>query len=296
MGAQNVITQRDVYKKPQYVVEGHTVATYGVTPASPTFTQALTDAILLEASSPGTIDDRISGDPDRQKRKLTRKNNEVMLKGRLQSTDESLLAWMMKEPNSSAGSPDESRTFTQAIRDSGGTAKYQTYKGCKPKTATLTLGDDYTTLEATMSYRSKTEDDTAITTLDSSITNAPLYHDDIPDDPLEFNSTDYEIRGAAVTVAFDEAIQDSLGTTEILYRKPTMRHISGSFDVFKQDESMQADAETQAERAMVIKVTTSITLTFAGAVIDPSGEDIRGDTSVATIESHSFTANSLIIT
>ena len=295
MGAQNLITQRDLAVIPQCVVEGRTVATYNTIPASPTFFQTLTDAILLEGSQPNTVDDRIAGDVDRQNRKLTRKGNEVMLKGRMQSHDENLLKWCMKKPDGTAGSPDESRAFVQAINNAAGDAIYQTYKGCKPKSATLALGADYTTLEITMSYRSKVESDTAVATLDASTTNDPLYHTDIPTDPFEYNSTDYEMRAFSTTVAFDEAMQDSLGTPNILFRKPSMRRISGSFDVFKIDEDMQGDAALQTARDLIVKVRSGIVLTFAGLKIDPSGEDIRGDTSDATIESHSFTADTLAI-
>ena len=296
MGAQNLITQRDMAVKPQFIAEGITVATYGVIPNSPTYNQALTDAILLEAAQPGTVDDRIAGDPDRQSRKLTRQNNEVMLKGRMQSTDEVLLGWLMKEPNKAANSPDESRTFVQGYYDAGGVdIIYQTYKGCKPKSATLALGADFTTLEATMSYKEKVESNVAVATLDSTISNNPLYHTDIPADPFEFHSVDYEMRAFSVTVAFDESLQDSLGTDLIPFRKPSIRRISGSADLFKLDEAMQKDARDQTARALVVRVSSGITLTFAGVYLEPSGEDMRGDTSDATIESHAFTADSLTI-
>ena len=295
MGAQALITQRDVFVKPQCVVEGHTVATYAVIPSSPAYFQTLTDAILLEGSQPTTVDDRISGDTDRQQRKITRENNEVMLKGRLQSHDEDLLKWYMNKPAKAITTPDESRTFVQAIKNNSGSDIYQSYKGCKPKSATLALGADYTTLESTMSYKEKIENDTAVTTLDTSITNDPLYHTDIPADPLEFNSIDYEIRAFSITVAYDEALQDSLGTVTVPFRSPSMRRISGSFDTFKIDEVMQKDARPQTARALVVKVSSGITLTMAGVAIDPSGEDIRGDTSDATIESHAFTADSLTV-
>ena len=295
MAAQRMITQRDIVTSPQYVVEGKTAATYGVTPGSPTYVQALADAILIEASSHTTVESRDSGDVDRKKSELVRRGRMVRLVGKLQAADETLLEWLMNKPDETDGSPDESRTFVQGYKATSGNTNYETYKGCKPMTCTLTLGADFVTVDATLSYHDKTVNTTAVTTLDSSITYVPLLQEDAPDNPFQWDGDNYERRSASVTVAFDEALQDSQGDDEIVYRQPTKRNVSGSFEIFKKNNDMHSDAEDHTARAMVIKVTSAITLTFAGAVIDPSGEDVRGDTSDATIESHSFTANSLTI-
>ena len=280
---------------PQWEAEGKTPATYGVTPGSPTYAQGLCDAILMDNSTPTTVDDRIGGDVDRQKRHLVRKNNQLTLRGKLQNEDETLLEWFFKKPDGTDGSPDESRSWVQAYEAVSGNTNYQHWKGCKPMSSTLSLGPDFTTFEGVMSFLSKTENTTAITTLDNALTNLPLTQKDLPTNPFQWDGDNYDLRSASISVAFEEAQQDALSTEDILYRKPTHRNISGSFEFFKKNGDMQSDAEDQEERAMVIKVSSSITLTFAGAVVDPSGEDIRGDTSDATIESHNFTAKSVTV-
>ena len=296
MPAQDLITQRDVKTRPQFVVEGTTPATYAVAPSSPVYTQALTDAILTEASAHTTVEDRIAGDLDRQGLHIARTGNVVMLKGRLQDTDENLLDWYFNKPNyTGSGFADEHRQFIQEIDDNTGSGMWYTWKGCKPQTATLAIGTDYTTLEASMSFKTRTITSTAIATLDSSLTNDPLLHADMPNNPITYNSVMMECRAASVTVAFDEAIQDSAGNVKPLYRQPSMRKVSGSVDFFKIDETMQNDALSQTKRNMTLKVSSAISLTFVDIVMDPSGEDIRGDTSDATIETHSFTAKSVAV-
>lgn len=295
MGAQAVITQRDIDKVPQFVVEGKTVATYAVTPSSPQFAQALCDAILVDAASHSTVDGKTAGDVDRQDRKITRQNNLVILRGKLQATDEALLKWCMSKPSDADGSPDESREFIQAYKNNEGNVTYQTWKGCKPQSCTLAITPDYTTFEVTMTYHSRTESTTARTTVDSTITYSPLMNDDVPDDSWTYNSVAAEYRTASVTVSFDEGPQDSAGTTNILWRRPTMRHVSGSIDLFKKSGAIQADALAQTARAASLKVSTGITLTFGDLVMEPSGEDIRGDHSDAVIESKSFTAKSVTV-
>ena len=297
MAVHKPITQRDIIAKPQYKLEGHTVATYGILPNNPTFAQTLADAILIDTSSHQTADSRHSGDVNRQARLLVRKGNTVALRGKVQSTDEALLQWFMKEPDRMAGSPDESRSLLQAYDDKDGDPVYELYKGCKPMSATLAGGRDYTTLDATMSFLEK---GTAAakpsgSTLASTITNDPLLQYDIPASPLTFHSVVYEIRAFAVTVSFEDSLFDAARSKDILYREPAIRSISGSISVFQQDDSMHADAREQTERAAVLKVSSGITLSFTGMVLDPSGPDTRGDSADSTIEEHSFTANDMTI-
>ena len=295
MPAQRLVTQRHYTVQPQYVVEGHTPATYGVTPTLPVYVQALADASLEQTSSPTTAVSRQTGDPDRQQSDLVRKGNSVVLRGKLQDADESLLTWATKKPDGLAGGPDESRTFLNAYKNSAGNTVYQVWKGCKPTNCVVSVTADYTTVELTMSYLSREETETAQTTLDSSITHAPLTQADVPSSGFSYNGSAQEFKTGSVTVSYEEAMQDSAGSVEVLYRSPATRTVSGSLDLFKTGGSNEDDAEAHTARAAVLRLSASITLTFAGLVWEQSGEDVRGDSSEATMETRAFTADSVTV-
>ena len=301
MAGSLMVTQRDVVNEPQYIVEGITVALYGVTPADPAFTAAGQNGSLVKDTDPTVAEKRLSGKIDRQEKTKTREKNAVTLKTMMLSADEPLLAWAQNLPNG-AGTPDESRTFFWSYNDDAISPNetFEQFKGCKPQTSTLTIDNEgYLTLEITMSCKTITVDTTGPTlgsgSLATPLVGTPLIASDSGAEPFTYNGAAYEQKGFSITVAFTEAIQDASGLQTDLFRRPTQRTITGSIDLFKKSDVFDVDARAVVTRAASLVVETAmITATFTRFLFMPSGEEITGDTSEASIETKNFEADVLV--
>jgi len=301
MAASQMVTQRDVVKEPQFVVEGTTVALYGTTPVNPAFTAFGQNASLVKSADPTTAEKRISGNVDRQEKTKTREKNEVTVKFLMLTGDETELAWAQNLPDGSAGTPDESRTLFWSYNDDA-VAPVETFEqflGCKPNNSTLTINNEgYITLEITCSVKTITIDTVGPTigigSFATANTGTPLIHNDGGAAPFVYNSVAYEQKGFSISVALTEAIQDPSGTLTDLYRRPTQRVITGSIDLFKKSDVFDLDARAVTPQTATLTVDTGqIVGTFTRFIFLPSGEEISGDTSDATIETKTFEADVL---
>jgi len=77
MPAIDITTARDEQKPPQFVVEGNTPATFGITPTNPAFSHAGRNSRLVEGAAPTVAELREAGDTDRKDVTLTRQINQV---------------------------------------------------------------------------------------------------------------------------------------------------------------------------------------------------------------------------
>jgi len=75
MSAQKMLSNKNIKKHPQFVVEGNTPATYGTTPTNPDFTAPGSDTTLEITNSPEFVDNRYGGKIDRQGITKTREVN-----------------------------------------------------------------------------------------------------------------------------------------------------------------------------------------------------------------------------
>lgn len=300
MAASQMVTQRDVVKEPQFIIEGTTVALYGVTPVDPAFTAFGQNASLIKAADPTAAEKRISGNVDRQEKTKTREKNEVTVKFLMLTGDESALAWAQNLPNG-AGTPDESRTLFWSYNDDAVSPNetFEQFLGCKPNNSTLTIDNEgYIVLEITCSVKTITIDTTGPTLGTGSFATAnsgtPLIHDDGGATPFVYDSVAYEQKGFSITVALTESIQDASGTKTDLYRRPTQRVITGSIDLFKKSDVFDADARAITPKTATLTVDTGqIVATFTRLIFMPSGEEITGDVSDASIETKNFEADVL---
>ena len=299
MSASLMVTQRDVVKEPQFIAEGTTVATYGITPVNPAFTAFGQNGSLVKGPDPTMAEKRISGNVDRQEVTKTREKNSVTVKFMMLTADEPILAWAQNIPDGSAGSPDESRTLVWSYNDDAAVETFEQFLGCKPQTSTLSMDSEgYIILEITCSCKTITIDTTGPTLGSGSFATAlvgtPLIHSDGGASPFTYNSVTYEQKSFTITVTFNEAIQDASGTLTDLFRRPTQRIITGSVDLFKKSDVFDVDARAITTRAASLVVDTGqITATFTRFLFKPSAEEITGDVSDATIESKSFEADIL---
>lgn len=299
MAASLMVTQRDIVDDPQFVVEGNTVATYGVTPTDPAYTSFGQDGSMVKGIDPTVAEKRIGGNVDRQEVTKTREKNSVTVKFKMLTGDESVLAWAQNLPNGAA-TPDESRSLLWSYNDDAGVKTFEQFLGCKPNNSVLTIDNEgYIMLEITCSAKTIVFDTTGPTlgvgSLATANTGTPLIHSDGGATPFTYNSVAYEMKGFTITVSLVEAIQDASGTITDLYRRPTQRVITGSVDLFKKSDVFDVDARGVVVRAASLVVDTGqITGTFTRFLFKPTGEEITGDVSDATIESKAFEADILV--
>lgn len=301
MPASIMVTQRDVVEEPQYIVEGITVALYGVTPADPAFIAIGQNATLVKGSDPTVAEKRITGKVDRQEKTKTREKNSVTLKFLFLGADEPILARAQNLPNG-VNTPDESITLVWSYNDDAVTPveTFEQFKGCKPISSTLSIDNEgYLTLEIEYSCKTITIDTTGPTLGSGAFatpqTGTPLIHSDGGAAPFVYNSVAREQKAFSITVAFAEAIQDASGVLTDLFRRPVHRTITGSIDLFKQSDILDVDARAVVTRAAVLTVETGqIVATFTRFLFMPTGEEISGDVSDATIESKPFEADVLV--
>ncbi len=299
MAASQMVTQRDIVKEPQFIAEGTTVALYGTTPTNPAFTAMGQDGSIVKAADPTVAEKRIGGNVDRQEKTKTREKNSMTVKFKFLTGDEPVLAWAQNLPDGTAGTPDESRTIFWSYNDDAEVETFEQYLGCKPQTSTLTIDNEgYIILEITCSCKTITIDTTGPTLGIGSFATAnsgtPLIHNDGGTSPFVYNSVAYEQKGFSITVAFTESIQDASGTLTDLYRRPTQRTITGSIDLFKKSDVFDVDARAVTPRTATLTIDTGqIVGTFTRLIFLPTGEELAGDISDATIETKSFEADVL---
>lgn len=300
MPGSRMITQRDIIKEPQMVVEGTTVATYGVVPVNPAFIACGQDSTLIENNTPVRAEKRIVGDVDRREVKKTRENIQVTLQTKFMSAREDLLAWAMNKPNGVA-TPDESRTFLDSYSDDTGTERFRQYKGCKPLSYSLVIDNQkFITLEIVMSCKEVVEDTVGPTigtgSFATALSGTPLIHSDGGAGHFVYNSVVTEIRGITINGTIVQASQDATGSQKDLYKRATQRAISGTVNIFKVSGTLQQDARDVTQRtASLVVQTGQITITFTDFLLEPSGEEVTGDTSDATIEAKNFSANAVVV-
>ena len=298
MPASAMVTQRDIVKEPQFIVEGITAALYGTTPVDPAFTAFGQDASLVKSPDPTAVEKRIGGKIDRQEKTKTREKNTVTLKFKMLSGDEPVLARAQNLP-AGINTPDESISMFWSYNDDVGVEVFEQYLGCKPQTSTLTIDNEgYIILEITFGCKTITIDGTGPTLGTGSFATpnagTPLIHDDGGAAPFVYNSVAREQKGFSITVAFNEAVQDVSGVKTDLFRRPVQRIITGSIDLFKQSDILDTDARLVTTRAAVLTVETGqIVATFTRFLFMPTGEELAGDISDASIETKNFEADVL---
>ena len=300
MSAFEPSTQRDIKSPIQFVTEGITPATYGVTPENPAFTQALFDAALVDNVVPTTVPKHNVGNPDMEGMDIVRIAQDFAIRGKLRSTDEDFLRWAMSKPTDAVNTPDESKTLMFS-EDIGGVTKWNVYKGTKPAGCNLTVPNaGYITAEVLGSYRLFEEitvtQVAALTGTGSRITassGSPLTHKDTT---FQYNGLFRAFRTITVSVAYDMSPVDSSGDIVDIFKRPTKRRITGSISLFKQNSLIQQDAREQRSRSANLELSSGFSLGFGGFRFLPSGEERTSEVSDSVIETKSFTADTLTVT
>lgn len=293
MGAQQLITQRDHNKHVQSVDEGITAATYAVTPTNPAFACHGQDAVLIKAPNPVVAEKRLVGNVARQEVTKTRESNKVTYRAKLMTADEDLLDWCANAANGD-GTCDDSRTFYWSYDDDGGTEVFEQFLGCKPESWNLSVDNSgYIILEIQMDCKTITIDGSGPTigsgSAGTALTGTPLTHADAAAAPFTYNSGTLELRNFTLSGSNVLAAQDSLGSTNDLYKAVTQQSYNGSCSIFKSDDTEDTDARARTPRTATFIVDSGqITITMTRFSFLPSGEEMAGDTADATMENKNF--------
>ena len=250
-----MIGSADLVKPPQMVVEGHLPAVFGVTPNAPAFLAKGQRAILERGNAPEFVDNDFGGYYDRRGVLKTREKNTPTFRGRFLATDLDVLKWASVLPDA-AGTPQESRTWLYSYKRADGTEVWCVWKACKPTGATLTINFDAPMmLEIQMMANKYVE--TPNPGPDAPIPAGVVYAVAQPGGlPLRFKdlgkfqygSTELAFKALTLSTSFAMRIQSSNGSETDVYYEPANRRISGTIDVFKQNEDLNEDARRGRNR------------------------------------------------
>lgn len=304
-GIQQIITQRNRVKQSQYVSEGITTATYGITPTNPVFTAIGCNTILVDNSSPNTAEQRISGDVDKKRKDFISSNSSMTIRTQMTFLDLALLQWVTTKPETPnvIDTPDESKTFIDSYLDVDGNEITRQFLGCKP--TGWTFSEDragYLTLEITCSCKEILESPTpvAIGTGSFAAANliAPYTHRDAGVLPFLYDGVGFTTSNFSSTGTLVQAMQDVQGSDTTLYAVPTQRTIAGAISIYKKNADLQNLAKTvdnSKDAVYTFDAANALSISLTEFLWLPSNEELSGDDAAATMENKSYEANGIVV-
>lgn len=302
MSAHGVINPRDVVKLPQYVVEGITPATYGVTPANPAFIPIGYNPTIIDNTATQNDSKVRAGNIDRLGTKATRRTNTIGLEWDLVPDDLELLKRGMNLPNG-ANTPDESMTMFDQYKDVSDVNVYRTFTGCKFNTITLNKPNaGFVTIASSLAYLDRKTDAVgpAIGTGSDAtpVSTEPVSQQDSGAAWLTFDGGDIPVQSLSLTSAIASSMLNPSGAINDLWQRPGLRAITGNAVIFKDDEVLQNLAIAGTAKDATIKINnsgTAITLEVKGLLLEPSDTKKDGKTADSTMESKNFSADSVTV-
>ena len=302
MSVHGVINPRDVTKLPQYVVEGVTPATYGLTPSNPAFKPIGYNPTLVDNTAAQNDEKLRAGHVDRLGVKNTRRTNGIALEWALVPEDLALLKRGMNLPNG-ADTPDESITIFDEYVDVGGVNIYRQFKGCKFSSLTLTKPNTgFVAITSALTYLTRTVDAAGPALGTGSVAvpvlTEPVAQQDSGSAWFDFDGADVPVQSLSMTTAIASSMLNTSGSVNDLWQRPGRRMVTGNVGIFKDDEAFQDLAIAGSAKNVTVKINvagTAITAAFAGLVLEPSDTKKDGSSGESLIESKNFSADSVTI-
>jgi hypothetical protein len=109
---------------------------------------------------------------------------------------------------------------------------------------------------------------------------------------LTHNGNEYVLRGFSITVSHNTDQFQPLGESNVFATIPTIRDISGSFDVLHQNNNLATDCENVTARNAVVKLSTDTQLTLTDMYLTSYNETISATATEAKTQSFNFVAKS----
>ena len=261
------VTTQDVIKPLQYVEEGTTAATFGVTPSSPTYVAA-------------GINTEVSLDPDIQKEDVLTlgkldiheqiKTGERFTFNLKSDISDTVLAKYGVQTPGGAGTIDASLSFLHSFNIDG-TEQFQEMLGCRPINTTLSVDRGNWKLDQTWLCQeikdpaaSGPAGSTFITAPPSA---APITHGDQAD-PFTWDAVVYDTSSISLSVAFDLAQLEVNGQLQIQSSRAATRRITADVEVYLRDNLLWPDNNALTKIATaLIKIGSGDTATLTDSRI-----------------------------
>ena len=302
MSVHGVLNPRDVQKLPQYVVEGITPATYGITPANPAFIPIGYNPVLSDNTASQNDPKNRAGSIDRLGVVNTRRTNTIGLKWDLVPNDLELLKRGMNLP-AGANTPDESMTIFDQYKDVSAGDVYRKFTGCKFGAITITKPNTgFVNIASTLMYLDRVTNAVGPVLGTGSyavpVTVPPVTQQDSGAAWFSFDGGDVPVQTFALTSTIGSSPLNPSGVVNDIWTRPGKRMISGTANIFKDDETYQNLAIAGTAKNVTVKINdagTTVTLDIKGMVLEPSATDFDGSGNETTMEAKNFTADSVTV-
>ena len=293
-----VTTSLRVIKPLQYVVE----TTRGTTPSSPTFINAGPIQEFTPNTETNSVNYRMLGSPDLYK--VIKTGERFSFDITFNPIDKNLLSKGVNlDTQDVSHNRDQTLTFlmSQQMYPGTGSALTEHYikaTGCSCDSTSIDIS-----LEAVNVTQTWIANDIPIPTTTSGVTT-PTYASAITATPwtglaagsssLTHNSNTYILRGFSCTVSHNTDQFQPIGEANVFATIPTIRDISGSFDVLHKDNTLQTDTENVTPRAATVKLSADTKLTFTDFYLTSYNETISATATEAKTISYNFVAKSVL--
>ena len=295
-----VTTSLKVIRPLQYVEE----VTRGTTPTSPTFINAGPVQEFTPNVETNSVNYRMLGSPDLYK--VLKTGERFSFDITFNPIDLNLVEYGVNLTGTR--NRDDTLTFllSQSMYPGTGTVLTEHFiiaKGCSCDSTSIDIS-----LEAVNVSQTWIANDIPIPTVTHGL-GTPVFASDITASPwtgisagtksLVHNSNEYVLRGFSCTIGHNSDQFQPIGEANVFATIPTIRDISGSFDVLHSGTALQADAESVTPRTAVVKLNDATgglfdKLTFTDMYITSYNETISATATEAKTVSYNFVAKSVV--
>lgn len=294
-----VTTSLKVIKPLQYVEE----TVRGTTPSSPTFINAGPVQEFTPNIETNSVNYRMLGSADLYK--VLKTGERFSFDITFNPIDLDLVSYGVNLTGTK--NRDHTLTFllSQSMYPGTGTVLTEHYiiaKGCSCDSTSIDIS-----LEAVNVTQTWIANDIPIPSTTSGLTT-PTFASAITASPwtglsagtksLTFNSIDYVLRGLSITIGHNTDQFQPIGEANVFATIPTIRDVSGSFDVLHSGTALQTDAEAVTPRTAIVKLNDTGTqydqLTFTDMYLTSYNETISATATEAKTLSVNWVAKSVV--
>jgi hypothetical protein len=295
-----VTTSLKVVKPLQYVEE----TTRGVTPTSPTLVNAGPIQDFTPNTETNSVNYRMLGSPDLYK--VLKTGERYSFDITFNPIDLNLVEYGVNLTGTR--NRDDTLTFllSQMMYPGTGSSLTEHYiiaKGCSCDSTSIDISLEAVNVSQTWIANDipipTTTHGLGTPTFASAITASPWTGLAAGTKSLTFNGTDYVLRGFSCTISHNTDQFQPIGEANVFATIPTIRDISGSFDVLHSGTTLQADTEAVTPRTATIKLNDATggiydKLTFTDMYLTSYNETISATATEAKTVSYNFVAKSVV--
>ena len=291
-----VTTVTRVVKPLQWVKE----TIRGTTPTSPTFINAGPIQEFTPNTETNSVNYRMLGSPDLYKVIKTgeRFNFDIMFN----PIDRVLMSKGINlDSEDVTNNRDQSLTFlmSQQMNNAGVLAEYYIKAvGCSCDSTTIDISLDAVSVSQSWIANEipipATAHGLTTPTFASAITGTPWTGLTAGSNSLTHNGNDYVLRSFSCTVNHNTDQIQPIGESNVFATIPTIRDISGSFDVLHESNALSTDAESVVARAATVNLSLDTKLTFTDFYLTSYNETISATATEAKTLSYNFVAKSVV--